>query len=154
MSGTRRKFFQDAAIFGAGLFGLSSPLRAEQATGAREARSHPRNAASPNSPAVASPPTLTPDIPNLPFRMDGEVKEFHLIAEPVKQEIVPGRTVDLWGYNGSAPGPTIQVNQGDRVRIIVDNQHREQAKTRSHPVADSSTSSRSTRKERTSTTPT
>jgi manganese oxidase len=63
----------------------------------------------------------TPDVPDLPFRMDGGVKEFHLIAEPVKQEIVPGRVVDLWGYNGSAPGPTIQVNQGDRVRIIVDN---------------------------------
>ncbi|MGA6956384.1 MAG: multicopper oxidase domain-containing protein, partial [Candidatus Acidiferrales bacterium] len=29
--------------------------------------------------------------------------------------------LNLWGYNGRAPGPTIQVNQGDRVRIIVDN---------------------------------
>jgi FtsP/CotA-like multicopper oxidase with cupredoxin domain len=63
----------------------------------------------------------TPDVPQLSWRMDGSVKEFHLIAEPVKQEIFPGRIVDLWGYNGSAPGPTIQVNQGDRVRIIVDN---------------------------------
>ncbi len=63
----------------------------------------------------------TPDLPQLPFRMDGGVKEFHLVAEPVKQELVPGKVVDLWGYNGSAPGPTIQVNQGDRVRIIVDN---------------------------------
>jgi hypothetical protein len=63
----------------------------------------------------------TPDVPQLPWRMDGGIKEFHLIAEPVKQEIVPGRVIDLWGFNGSAPGPTIQVNQGDRVRIIVDN---------------------------------
>src|SRR6266853_3854764 len=63
----------------------------------------------------------TPDVSQLPWRMDGNVKEFHLTAEPVKQEIFPGRIVDLWGYNGSAPGPTIQVNQGDRVRIIVDN---------------------------------
>ena len=63
----------------------------------------------------------TPDVPQLPWRMEGGVKEFHLVAEPVKQEIVPGRVIDLWGYNGSAPGPTIQVNQGDRVRIIVDN---------------------------------
>ena len=63
----------------------------------------------------------TPDIPDLPFRIDGNIKEFHLIAEPVKQEIVPGRVVDLWGYNGSAPGPTIQITKGDRVRIIVDN---------------------------------
>jgi len=63
----------------------------------------------------------TPDVPQLAWRMDGGVKEFHLVAEPVKQEIVPGRVIDLWGYNGSAPGPTIQVNQGDRVRIIGDN---------------------------------
>jgi hypothetical protein len=27
----------------------------------------------------------------------------------------------VWGYNGSAPGPTIQVNQGDRVRVILHN---------------------------------
>ena len=66
-------------------------------------------------------PVETPDVAQLPWRMDGNVKEFHLIAEPVKQEIFPGRIVDLWGYNGTAPGPTIQVNQGDRVRIIVDN---------------------------------
>jgi manganese oxidase len=46
---------------------------------------------------------------------------FPLIAEPVKQTIVPGRTLDLWGYNGSAPGPTIQANEGDRVRFILDN---------------------------------
>jgi len=29
--------------------------------------------------------------------------------------------VDAWGYNGSIPGPTIEVVEGDRVRIIVDN---------------------------------
>ena len=63
----------------------------------------------------------TPDVTQLPWRMAGGVKEFHLIAEPVKQELMPGKIVNLWGYNGRAPGPTIQVNQGDRVRIIVDN---------------------------------
>src|ERR1700741_4808045 len=66
-------------------------------------------------------PVETPDVPQLPWRMDGGIKEFHLVAEPVKQEIVRGRVIDLWGFNGTAPGPTIQVNQGDRVRIIVDN---------------------------------
>ncbi len=66
-------------------------------------------------------PVITPDIPDLPFEMDGGVKVFHLVAEPVKQEIVPGKVVNLWGYNGSAPGPTIQAMQGDRVRIVVDN---------------------------------
>jgi len=69
------------------------------------------------------PPQLveTPDIPNLPYRLDGAIKEFHLIAEPVKRQIVPFKAMEVWGYNGSCPGPTIQANQGDRVRIIFDN---------------------------------
>jgi hypothetical protein len=113
MSGTRRKFFQDAALFGAGLFGISSQLHAQGPPS--------RGRTSRTMQPAASPPMLTPDVPDLPFKMEGAVKVFHLVAEPVKQEIVPGRVVDLWGYNGSAPGPTIQVNQGDRVRVIVDN---------------------------------
>ena len=48
-------------------------------------------------------------------------KEFHLTAEPVRFEIVPGRFVDGWGYNGSVPGPTFEVNQGDKVRVVFDN---------------------------------
>src|SRR5882724_8083671 len=42
----------------------------------------------------------TPDAPQLPWRMAGGAKEFHLIAEPVKQELMPGKIVNLWGYNG------------------------------------------------------
>jgi hypothetical protein len=64
---------------------------------------------------------VTPDVADLPFSLDNGVKVFHLIAEPVKQTVVPGRTFDLWGFNGSAPGPTIQTNEGDRVRILFDN---------------------------------
>src|SRR5271170_617700 len=63
----------------------------------------------------------SPDLKDLPFTLDNGVKVFHLIAEPVKQAITPDKTIDVWGYNGSAPGPTIQVNQGDRVRIVFDN---------------------------------
>ena len=75
-----------------------------------------------HAPAGTAPLLVeTPGIPNLPWEMVNGAKEFHLVAEPVRQEVVPSRIVDLWGYNGSAPGPTIQVNQGDRVRIVVDN---------------------------------
>src|SRR5579862_5865650 len=63
----------------------------------------------------------TPDVPQLPWRMVDGAKEFRLIAEPVTQELIPGKVVNLWGYNGTAPGPTIQVTQGDRVRIILEN---------------------------------
>ena len=66
-------------------------------------------------------PVVTPDVADLPFTIDNGVKVFHLVAEPVKQTVVPGRTFDLWGFNGSAPGPTIQVNEGDRIRILFDN---------------------------------
>jgi FtsP/CotA-like multicopper oxidase with cupredoxin domain len=121
MSGTRRKFFQDAAIFGAGLFGLSPQLGAQQTSSARAPARHPGNATSPNSPAAASPPMLTPDIPDLPHEMDGAVKVFRLTAEPVQRKIAPFKTIDAWGYNGTCPGPTIQIQQGDRVRVIFEN---------------------------------
>jgi FtsP/CotA-like multicopper oxidase with cupredoxin domain len=57
----------------------------------------------------------------LPWRMRNGVKEFHLVAEPVVREIAPGMHANLWGYNGQSPGPTIEVVEGDRVRIFVTN---------------------------------
>lgn len=53
--------------------------------------------------------------------MEGDVKVFHLIAEPVKREFAPGLVVECWGYNGQTPGPLIEANEGDRVRIKVTN---------------------------------
>src|SRR5260370_23384812 len=112
---TRRKFLQRAVTLGSGLFAAPRLL----------AKQHPSHSAFPakgdtgHSHSEKSPAVIqTPDVADLPFRLDNGVKEFHLIAEPVKQELMPGKTMDLWGFNGSAPGPTIQVNQGDRVRII------------------------------------
>jgi FtsP/CotA-like multicopper oxidase with cupredoxin domain len=61
------------------------------------------------------------DVPKLPFEVDNDVKVFRLVAEPVKAEFVPGKVFDVWGYNGSMPGPTIEVNEGDRVRIVFEN---------------------------------
>ncbi len=66
-------------------------------------------------------PVETPDIPKLPWHMENGVKVFHLIPEVLKRELMPGKVVDVWGYNGHMPGPTIEVKQGDRVRIIVEN---------------------------------
>ena len=66
--------------------------------------------------------TQSPDLKDLAFTLDNGVKVFHLIAEPVRQQIVPNKTLDLWGFNGSAPGPTIQVVQGDKVRVIFKNE--------------------------------
>ncbi len=57
----------------------------------------------------------------LPWRMNGDWKEFHLVAEPVVREFAPGMKGNLWGYNGQSPGPTIEAVEGDKVRIFVTN---------------------------------
>ncbi len=64
---------------------------------------------------------MTPDVPDMPWRLEDGVKVFEIAVEHVRTEFVPGRIVDAWGFNGSVPGPTIQVNEGDRVRLIVEN---------------------------------
>ncbi len=66
-------------------------------------------------------PVVTLNGWSLPWRMNNGVKEFHLIAEPVVRELAPGMKANLWGYNGQSPGPTIEVVEGDRVRIFVTN---------------------------------
>jgi manganese oxidase len=66
-------------------------------------------------------PVVTLNGWTLPWRMNGNVKEFHLVAEPVVREMAPGFKAHLWGYNGQSPGPTIEVVEGDPVRIFVTN---------------------------------
>jgi FtsP/CotA-like multicopper oxidase with cupredoxin domain len=66
-------------------------------------------------------PVVTLNGWSLPWRMNNGVKEFHLVAEPVVREIAPGMKAHLWGYNGQSPGPTIEVVEGDRLRIFVTN---------------------------------
>jgi FtsP/CotA-like multicopper oxidase with cupredoxin domain len=56
-----------------------------------------------------------------PWRLNGDWKEFHLVAEPVVREISKGMKAHLWGYNGQSPGPTIEAVEGDKVRIFVTN---------------------------------
>jgi FtsP/CotA-like multicopper oxidase with cupredoxin domain len=93
-------------------------------------------AALPDAVSQSTPDTMPPLLPatgrpyhpvvtlngwTLPWRMNAGVKEFHLVAEPVVREMAPGMKAHLWGYNGQSPGPTIEVVEGDRVRIFVTN---------------------------------
>ena len=66
-------------------------------------------------------PVVTLNGWTLPWRMNGDWKEFHLVAEPVEREMAEGMTANLWGYNGQSPGPTIEAVEGDKVRIFVTN---------------------------------
>jgi FtsP/CotA-like multicopper oxidase with cupredoxin domain len=66
-------------------------------------------------------PVVTLNGWTLPWRMNGDWKEFHLVAEPVVREMAPGMKAHLWGYNGQSPGPTIEAVEGDKLRIFVTN---------------------------------
>ena len=67
-------------------------------------------------------PVVTPNGSTLPWTMKDGVKEFELVAQPVKREFAPGMEVDCWGYNGLTPGPTIEAVEGERIRILVSNE--------------------------------
>jgi FtsP/CotA-like multicopper oxidase with cupredoxin domain len=76
---------------------------------------------SPAEPGRDFAPVFAPNLTKLPFRVVQGVKVFHLIAEEFDHEFAPGLIAKCWGYNGSTPGPVIEVAQGDRVRIYVTN---------------------------------
>jgi FtsP/CotA-like multicopper oxidase with cupredoxin domain len=79
-------------------------------------------------------PVITPNVGSLPWTMDGDVKVFHLIAEPIRREFSPGFWINCWGYNGSSPGPTIEAVEGDRVRILVTNKLNEPTSVHWHGI--------------------
>ena len=119
---SRRDLFRMAGVAGGALAG------ATVARGALAALPEPvietsANTRPPLAPSAGRPykPVVTLNGWTLPFRMRRGVKEFHLVAEPVVREFAPGFKGNLWGYNGQSPGPTIEVVEGDRVRIFVTN---------------------------------
>lgn len=57
-----------------------------------------------------------------PTILDDGTKEFRLTTAITPWEVAPGELVDAWTYNGQVPGPSIRVDLGDKVRVVVDNQ--------------------------------
>ncbi|MBW3546915.1 MAG: copper oxidase [Actinobacteria bacterium] len=98
---------------------------------------HPEHSASPEATtgggdghgAAGEAPVIPPEVDVDTVAIEGErtvraepevvdgVKVFTLNAEPVQWELVPGRSVTAWGYNGQVPGPELWVDEGDRVRV-------------------------------------
>lgn len=116
---SRRNFFAGAgALIGAGIVSRVGAASLPEAPIMTSAATQP-----PLMPQNGRPynPVVTLNGWSLPWRMNNGVKEFHLIAEPVVRELAPGMKANLWGYNGQSPGPTIEVVEGDRVRIFVTN---------------------------------
>ena len=119
---SRREFIKMSALAGTAIAGASV------ATSSLAGLPEPviqtsADTISPNQSNVTSNynPVVTLNGWTLPYRMNGNFKEFHLIAEPVVRELAPGMNANLWGYNGQSPGPTIEVVEGDKVRIFLTN---------------------------------
>ena len=146
---TRRNFLQHTATLGAGLFAVNSA----QAAGTNTFSSSSTTQMASNGgylgvssgslskvehrtgPATNTP-VVTTDVGDLPYEMDGDVKVFRITAHVFKQQIAPQKTIDVWGFNGSAPGPTIQVTQGDKVRVIFKNELPEPSSIHWHGFED------------------
>lgn len=116
---TRRSFLASATtMLGAGFVSKAGAASIPEAQIIQHAQTLP-----PKAPSTGRPfnPVVTLNGWSAPWRMKNGWKEFHLIAEPVIRELAPGMKATLWGYNGSSPGPTIEVVEGDKVRIFVTN---------------------------------
>jgi FtsP/CotA-like multicopper oxidase with cupredoxin domain len=120
MNASRRSFLRGLASV-AGVAGTqSASAQHVHEPAAPPARATTARRVDPRS-AGSVVPVVTPDVPDMPWRMEGHVKVFDIEVGHVRTEFLPGRVVDGWGFNGSIPGPTIQVNEGDRVRLNVVN---------------------------------
>jgi manganese oxidase len=136
----RRNFLRGSTLLGAGaLASRTTPAQHEQhqQRGQQQKQKTPPQKAPPQPeapPVMKKPssgpafvPVETPDVPKFPWTMEDGVKVFHLTAEVVKREFLPAspmgsaRVADVWGFNGSMPGPTIEVNEGDSVCVIFHN---------------------------------
>lgn len=53
----------------------------------------------------------------LPFKMNGEWKEFELYISVTEQELAPGMKIHTLAFNDMVPGPEIRVQEGDKVRV-------------------------------------
>jgi FtsP/CotA-like multicopper oxidase with cupredoxin domain len=122
MQSSRRSFLR----------GVASVAGAASAQSAYAQHVHPTAKPQPDAPRPAAPvpphefgpgivPVVSPDVPDMPWRLENSVKVFDIRVEHVRTELIPGRVMDGWGFNGSIPGPTIQVTEGDHVRLNVEN---------------------------------
>lgn len=79
-------------------------------------------------------PVVVPNGRTLAWKVVGGVKVGHLVASAFEHEFAPGLRAECWGYNGITPGPTLELVEGDRVRIYVTNRLHEGTSVHWHGV--------------------
>ena len=110
-----------AALSGTALLHYAGQVQASEVVRDTSGEIRPAWQRRPEAPGTVQVPTVTPNGSTLGHRVVDDVKVFHLVAEPVRHEFLPGLEGNCWGYNGQVHGPTIEAVEGDRVRIYVTN---------------------------------
>jgi FtsP/CotA-like multicopper oxidase with cupredoxin domain len=67
--------------------------------------------------------------------VNGFDREFHLEATVGEVEVAPDESFETWLYNGEYPGPELRVVEGERVRIVVENDLPEETTIHWHGMA-------------------
>lgn len=62
-------------------------------------------------------------------------REYRLTATVGEIEVTPGETVETWLYNDQYPGPVVRVEEGERVRITVENDLPDETSVHWHGMA-------------------
>jgi bilirubin oxidase len=90
-------------------------------------------AAAPVPQTVAEPPDswFSPPVLQNTSAKPGVV-ELDLTASPTRLELVPGKMTEAWAYNGSVPGPTIELREGDFVTVHFHNKLAQQTTVHWH----------------------
>jgi bilirubin oxidase len=124
---SRRRFL--AATLGAALTpALSRAMPVHAGHGAPAPRLHEGHrlapAASTGQPAALAAVTRMPagaalrELPRLHNRAThAGLFQAELVAAPVRMSLIDGDTTEVWTFNGSLPGPLIDVREGDAVEI-------------------------------------
>jgi FtsP/CotA-like multicopper oxidase with cupredoxin domain len=113
-----------AALLGAGSRALATeaaPRARGRASGAPGSAAADPRARAAGEPGRDYTPVIVPNGAKLTWKIVDGVKVFHLVAEEVDHELIPGLKVKCWGYNGHVHGPLIEAVELDRVRIYVTN---------------------------------
>ncbi len=69
--------------------------------------------------STASPP---PGYRRRDPQQTGATREVHLVAEEGEVEVATGKIYRTWLYNGQFPGPEIRLQEGERLRVTLENQ--------------------------------
>ena len=120
MKVSRREALGLGALGALGVAGLTLPMGVGSAVQAKSISTLPlRNMPKPYAVSLVRPPVLPyADMEDA----DGRYRLYTVTEQVGYANIVPGLQTRVFGYNGIAPGPTIRVPRGRRVKLRVRNQ--------------------------------